>query len=198
MIKSPERRTVLEDMDGVLFDFEGAINTALSVEFPELNLADPASHFYVYKRYTDPRVVEFIQHTKNSQGFFRNLPPLPGAIEQWQTLQEGGYAPRICSAPLSENPYCEHEKREVIDHYFGSRAVDAAFIGKNKQPIDGICLIDDRPKMENGSTWQRVIFTHPYNAHEQGPRINGWHDPTLHQTLAYCAARYDSLVSTGN
>lgn len=41
----PERRIVNIDMDSVLFDFEGATTDALKQEFPEMELADPASHF---------------------------------------------------------------------------------------------------------------------------------------------------------
>lgn len=196
MSETIHNRTVLTDMDGVLFDFEGSINNALRLEFPRIGIANPSLHFYVYKRYSDPKVVEFIKDTQNSQGFFRDLQPLPGAIKRWREMKERGYTPRICTAPLSENPYCVEEKKESIDHYFGAKAVDLAFIGKDKQQEDGICLIDDRPGLEDGRVWKRVVFNQPYNMHENDLRLNGWQDPNLFSILASCAERYDSL--TGN
>lgn len=199
--KYPINHTVLEDMDGVLFDFEGAVDAALALEFPNLERADPRSHFYVYARYEaqNPEVADFIKSTQNSQGFFRSLDPLPGAIDQWRALIEAGYTPRICSAPLTDNPHCITEKLEMIDYYFGPHAADAAFIGKNKQDEDGICLIDDRPAIKDGRYWQRVAYTQPYNTHESDClRIDGWNDPTLLQILAICAERYDKLMSSGN
>lgn len=189
----PENTIVNLDMDGVLFNFVGAIDRKLQQEFPSMELADPASHFYVFKRYSDPAVVQFIKDTQNSQGFFANLEMIDGALAAWQTMQELGYHPRINSAPLTDNPYCIQEKLSVVDRYFGAQAADEAFVGKDKASEPGIALIDDRPGLQDGKTWKRVVFSQPYNRADSDLRLENWADPALPQILAYCAARYDSL-----
>lgn len=194
--KSPESRLVNYDLDGVIFDFEGAINTALKGEFPDIELADPRTHFYVFKHYQNPEVVDFIKDTQNSKGFFANLTLIEGALEAWQNAQELGFYNRVCSAPLTDNPWCTEEKLEAIDRHFGHKAADEAFIGKDKAGEPGIALIDDKPGLTDGLTWKRIIFSQPYNIMDEGYRIDGWHDPTLPAILANCAARYHRISSS--
>ncbi len=191
MTKSIEARTVLIDLDSTLVDFEGPIRRALAER--GIAYADPSLDFYADKRYDDPEVVALIKSVQNSQGFFRNLEPLHGAVEIWAHLQENGFHPRICSKPLRSNPWCVEEKLAAVDHYFGPHAADDAYIGRDKESEAGIALIDDRPELTDGMYWRRVIYTQPWNAHEEGLRIESWSDPQLLPILAQCADRYDSL-----
>lgn len=191
MATSIESRTVLIDMDNTLFGFDASITAQLTER--AIALADPALDFYIARRYQDPSVVELIQSLQNSQGFFRNLQPLPGALEAWQHIADEGYRPRICSKPLSDNKWCREEKLETVEHYFGAEAAAEAYMGDDKESEPGIALVDDRPGLADGNYWQRVIYTQPWNAHEQGTRLESWSDPNLFTILANCAARYDRL-----
>ena len=192
----PKNKLVNFDLDGVIFNFDSAINAVLEREFPGMELADPASHFYVFQRYSDPQVIECIKDTQNSKGFFANLKLIDGALEAWQQTQELGYYNRVCSAPLTDNPWCVLEKLEAIDAYFGPKAADEAYIGNNKAGEPGIALIDDKPGLHDGRTWKRIVFTQPYNTMDNDLRLQDWHDPTLPHALAYCAARYDLLTTS--
>ena len=167
---STESHIVLIDMDSTLFDFEAPINRALAN--CGIALADPTSHFYIAERYQDQAVIELIHSTQNDQGFFLDLSPIPGAIKSWNELRELGYHPRICSKPLRANPYCVEEKLAAIDYYFGPEAADTAYIGRDKESEKGIALIDDRPGLTDGTYWKRIIYTQPWNQHENGLRIN--------------------------
>lgn len=191
MSRSIESRTVLIDMDSTLFDFDGKIKLELAAR--GIAYADPSLDFYIAKRYTDPEVIDFIHSVQNAEGFFQNLEPLPEAIEKWYQMQEMGYHPRICSKPLRANPYCTTEKLAAVEHYFGLEAAAEAYIGGDKESEPGIALFDDRPGLGNGKTWQRVIFSQPWNQHESGMRLESWQDPRLPSILAQCAGRYDRL-----
>lgn len=191
MIRGHEHRIVNIDMDSTIFDFE----YPLKLELARLGIAyaDPTLDFYISKRYDDPEIVTMLESIHNSEGFFLSLPPIEGAIEAWHTIQELGFYPRINSKPLRSNPHCREEKLASIDYYFGPTAADEAYIGSDKESEPGIALIDDRPGLHDGKTWKRVIFTQPWNAHEQDWRLESWHDSELPNLLAACAARYDRL-----
>lgn len=193
MIRGSEHRVVNVDMDSTLFDFEHPIKKELA----RLGIAyaDPTLDFYISKRYSDPEIVELIESIHNAEGFFLSLPPIEGSIEAWHTMVELGYHPRINSKPLRSNSYCREEKLASIDYYLGPTTADEAYLGGNKEAEPGIALFDDRPGMGDGKTWKRIIYTQPWNAHEEDWRIESWQDPTLPVLLAACAARYDRLFA---
>ncbi|MFZ1258746.1 MAG: hypothetical protein WAQ25_04735 [Candidatus Saccharimonas sp.] len=184
-------RIVNLDMDSTFFEFEHPIKLALAER--GIAYADPTTDFYIAKRYQDPEVVEMIEGIQHAKGFFQNLPLIDGAKDAWYEMIERGYSPRFCSKPLQKNPYCLEEKRAAIDFHFGAKAVDEAYIGRDKESEPGIALIDDRPGLGNGHTWQRIIYTQPWNQHESGLRLQSWRDPNLFPILAQCAAHYDRL-----
>lgn len=185
-------RIVNIDMDSTSFEFEHPIKLALAER--GIAYADPTTNFYIARRYQDPEVTKMIEDIQNSRGFFRNLPLIGGFEDAWYEMIEQGYSPRFCSKPLSSNPYCREEKLEAIDFHFGPKVADQAYIGRYKEKEPGIALLDDRPGMGNGLTWQRIIYTRPWNQHESGLRLESWHDPKLFPILAQCAERYDQLV----
>lgn len=193
MIRGNEHRIVNVDMDSTLFDFEHPIKQELA----RLGIAyaDPTLDFYISKRYSDPAIVALIESVHNSEGFFLNLPPIAGSIEAWHAMEELGYHPRINSKPLSSNPYCREEKLASIDYHLGPVAADEAYLGSNKEEEPGIALFDDRPGMSDGKTWKRIIYTQPWNAHEDDWRLKSWQDPALPELLAACAERYDRLFA---
>lgn len=176
-----KRPIVLVDMDGVLADFDGAINVFLKENYPDIPVV-PHKSFYFHEDYPDSAHQAIITQFQASQYFFLNLPVLPGAIEGWQRIIDLGYEPRICSSPLSRNEWCGAEKLDWVEQHLGSYARETAIITSDKDLAEGIALIDDRPIIKNAdqATWKHVVFHQPYNEHIDTPlRLRDWYDENL-------------------
>jgi 5'(3')-deoxyribonucleotidase len=136
------------DMDGVLCDFMGA-----------------------YRKYKDTH--EFPQ---SKIGIFKDLDPLPGAIESFKLLFYL-YDVWILTRPSFRNLHCYTEKAEWVKNHLGQEALEKMIISGDKSLLKGDILIDDtnnanQDKFEglwirfgdNGSKdWPSVIrFVHDY------------------------------------
>lgn len=191
---NPEALTVLVDMDGVLADFDLEIANRLAARHPHIPLAVSRTNFYVSEDY--PEHAKLIKAMSDEEGFFASLPLVDGALNGWQQIIDCGYRPRICSSPISTNPYSKAEKLGWLEEHFvpvfGSWVVDQAIITKHKEEYDGIALIDDRPEVRNAdmATWQHIIFDRPYNQHSRQPRLYGWGDGNLLQLLGAAEVRF--------
>ena len=181
-----ENPIVLVDMDGVLADFDGATQAHLeSLEIP----IRERNNFYYRDDYPEADYADVINKLHASQNFFRNLPPVDGAIEGWDKIKDLGYEPRICSSPLHTNEWCKEEKLKWIEEHLGREAAKSAIIDSKKELYDGIALIDDRPEVKtSGETaWRHVVFDAPYNKESKSTiRLSGWDDPGLPAVLRYC------------
>lgn len=182
------RPIVLIDMDGVLADFDGATHAHLQT--PEVNIPlQPRQNFYFRDDYIDTAHVDVINKLHASEHFFRNLPPIEGALEGWNQIQDLGYHPRICSSPLHTNEWCKDEKLEWIKQHLGEAAMQDAIIDSKKELYEGIALIDDRPHIKNGdqAAWRHIVFDAPYNQQSSAElRLHGWQDTSLPELLAQC------------
>lgn len=194
MAEHPEdtgKLVVLFDMDGNMFDFDKRVEA----ELEEAGIPVPVrSDFYMTKRLTDPSHIELVTALQQSKGFFESLEPIPGAIDAWHFVESLGFHPRICSAPISRNPWSIREKLTTIEKHLGPRAADEAYIGKNKAECSGIVLIDDRPEIANAldADWLHAHYTQEYNSHVQTEyRIDDWTDlDRLATLLARATERY--------
>jgi 5'-nucleotidase len=107
------------DMDDVLCDFSNAFKRAIA---NNSSIAFPQSQY----------------------GFYRNLKPLPDAIETAQLLyQSSQYTPYILTAPSIKNPFSYTEKRVWVEEYLGILFVERLIICSNKGLLKGDILIDD-------------------------------------------------------
>ncbi|OYX42385.1 hypothetical protein B7Y94_03655 [Candidatus Saccharibacteria bacterium 32-49-12] len=193
-----ERPIVLVDMDGVLADFDGATETFLRDSHPHIPIME-RKNFYFRDDYPDPEHEAIISKLHSSQGFFLNLPPIKGALEGLDKVEELGYEARICSSPLSKNLWCVQEKREWLRVHRGRLMAERAIIDSSKENYDGIALVDDRPVVQNAdiASWSHVVFDQPYNRHVDADlRIQGWDDPNLEYVLTECLARYRRRSAT--
>lgn len=191
-----ERPIVLVDMDDVLADFDGALEQQFKAADPSYVPLDRSLGYWLQDRTDDPAIHATYWNLKHEQGFFRNLPVIPGAVEGWQQIHDLGYQPRICTAPLLTNLYCAAEKLEWIDAHLGPKAADQAILDEEKWRYDAITLIDDRPDINGAdrASWIHTVFDHPYNRSlDTSFRLEGWHDTQLPQLLARCAQLYDRL-----
>ncbi len=198
MAEHPEdagKPVVLFDMDGNFFDFDARVEQHLEESGVAIS---ERTVFYVTDRLRDPDHMQLARDLQRSKGFFASLQPIDGAIEAWQFIDSLGFYPRICSAPISSNPWSIPEKLATVEKYFGQRAADEAFIGKNKSLCSGIILFDDRPEVAGATDadWVHAHYTQGYNRHIANEyRIHDWRDlGHLEKVLARAAAHHHAFT----
>jgi 5'-nucleotidase len=174
-------RVVLVDMDGVLADFDRAVYEALWLECPDIQLPTTSHRI----RLQNPKYDAEIRAVTSAPGFFRDLPPIDGALKGWERLVDLGYHPRICSSPLVSHQACELEKRAWLTEHLGSDVAAEAHIVANKCECPGLALIDDIPELTCGpAPWPHIVFDQAYNRSASSPhRLRGWRDPALEALL---------------
>ncbi|XP_005102319.1 5'(3')-deoxyribonucleotidase, cytosolic type isoform X2 [Aplysia californica] len=121
---SERKLLVLVDMDQVLCDFE----MRLLQEFQSRHPNDPfipleeRRTFYARDQYAKIRadLADNIRDIYNSEGFFRDLPEIPGACDAMKELKEmEGVDVFICSSPLTSYEFCLKEK-VLLENLYGS------------------------------------------------------------------------------
>ena len=118
-------------------------------------------------------------------GFYRQLPPMPGAQAVLAQLARQGYALTVCTSP---GPSLA-ERQGWLDEHFGPALAASMLALADKTLADGDWLIDDNPHPYGAQPprWRHVLFDQPYNRHLPGPRVSWLNWPThwpLIQTLA--------------
>lgn len=85
-----------------------------------------------------------IKYPQSQLDFFRNLEPIPFAVETFMALSND---PRfwvgIATAPSEENPLSYMEKRIWVEQKLGKRYVNRLYLTPEKHRIIGDVLIDD-------------------------------------------------------
>ena len=109
---------LLFDLDGVLADFD-----TRHAQFQELGIKGS-------KMWTHPEL-------------YKDLDPIPGAIEAWHALQEK-YDCYILSTPPWSSPTAWSEKRVWVEKYLGKSSKKKLILCHNKGLVAGKYLIDDR------------------------------------------------------
>lgn len=174
---------ILVDMDGVLADFDLHACAELERIHPEVVQVplEERREFYLKDDYPDDR--DKIIAITSKQGFFANLTMIPGAYAGMLKLVGLGHDVRICTAPLTENDYCVHEKYHWVRKNmpaFQSKLI----ITKDKTLVRGDILIDDKPEITGAMNplWLHVVYDQPYNRHVDGRPRMSWHN--THELLA--------------
>ena len=79
----------------------------------------------------------------NHVNAFKDLTPLPGAIDSWHALQEK-YDTYILSTAMWSNVHAWTDKRVWVQKYLGKSANKKLILSHNKGLLKGDYLIDDR------------------------------------------------------
>ena len=170
---------ILIDQDGVLADFERGFHAVWKATGHEPLPLHERQTFYVRDDYP-VHLRQEVEAVYLSPGFFRELPPIEGAIDALSELLESGHNVRICTSPLNKYRHCLPEKYEWIEQHLGSDFVSRIIVTKDKTLIHGDVLIDDNPKVSGlrMAPWKHIIFDQPYNRHVDGPRMTwkNWRD----------------------
>lgn len=112
-------KVIYIDMDDTLCDFSGAFKKAIA--------SNPTTAY-----------------PQSQLDFFRNLEPLPKAIETVNKLiGSPNYDVYILTAPSIKNPLCYMEKRIWVEQHFSLDFVNKLIISPNKALFKGDYLIDD-------------------------------------------------------
>jgi len=184
---------VLVDQDGVVADFERALFGAFRAEHGSARSIDLADRrtFYAREQYAKQFGSEWgraVRAITSSEGFYRNLPVIPGAPRALREMLEVGHDVFLCTSPLTGSPWCVPEKLAWVEEHLGKDHLgkpwlDRVIIVKDKTLVGDrlrrCILVDDRPAitgMVNPPPWKHVLFDAPYNRGQPGPRLSSWAD----------------------
>jgi len=133
------------DMDGVLVGFHSSLLETYNQRFdPKLSYIDLDGDFETL----GSEVANRLKSIFNEKGFFKELQPLPNAINIATRLTDL-YSVVICTAPARDldglvNPFSAAEKYEWIRHYLPTYT-NSAFITMSKYLVAVDMLVDDYP-----------------------------------------------------
>lgn len=169
---------ILVDQDGVLADFDQGFYTqwqsTMGDRYPG-RLPSERRTFYLREDYPQELRHE-VEQIYTAPGFFRDLPPVIGAIEAMNTMLELGHDVRICTAPINAYRHCVTEKFEWVEKNLGMDFVHRMILTKDKTLVAGKFLIDDKPDITGSLSpqWLHLLFERPYNKNVEAtrPRIN--------------------------
>jgi 5'(3')-deoxyribonucleotidase len=108
---------------------------------------------------------EGYEYPQSKEGFFRDLDPLPGAIEAYKYL-DNKYDVWILTRPSFLNIGCYTEKAEWVLNHLGLKVQQKTILCGNKSLVKGDFLVDDHHKdgqPEFEGIWIQ-IWKHPFSS----------------------------------
>jgi 5'-nucleotidase len=164
-------------MDGVVAHWEEGLVSALRLKHPEITPVslEARKHFKASEDYPEEHR-ERVLNLVREPGFYRELPPIPGALEALEEMATLGLDIIFLTAPMSDHPTCSQEKVAWVERHLGRPWVNRLFIAKDKTRVRATYLVDDRPEVTGlmRPTWEHLLFTAPYNQNVQGKRRFTW------------------------
>ena len=173
------------DMDGVLCDWDHGLDSRTAL-VPELHdyPRQPERGWNSFSE-TEERHKKHVHEILHHPDFYRDLEPIPGAIEAAKQIRADGHDVIFVSSPWESNPMGYQAKADWLMEHLGGWARKNLFLGADKTLVICDVLVDDKPEIKgrlldpstsSRPAWQRVFFTQPYNEGLPGPRIENWTD----------------------
>lgn len=170
------KETLLVDMDGTIADYEQGFLERWRKLYPGEIWIPPEQRatFYLEEQYP-ARLSKQVRAISRMEGFYRNLPTIPGGIDALVALSEI-YDVRICTSPHTDYEHCVLEKYQWIDEHLGREWVRKIILTKDKTFVSGKYLIDDKPVITGLQTpvWEQIIYDQPYNRHRTDLKRITW------------------------
>ena len=159
------------DMDGVLADvYSQFLKMHLEEHGKELTWADVEG---VSEREAIPDIMKYV----NSEGFFRNVPLMPGCQKYVNLLNEK-YELYIVSAAM-EFPLSLAEKQLWLNEHFPYITWKQIVFCGSKEIISADIMIDDHFKNLDYFKGDTLLFTQPHNKFSdvgKHKRVNTWQE----------------------
>jgi 5'-nucleotidase len=183
--------TILLDMDGVLVDWDAGFRREWERYGHDPSKIDRAKS-YSMEDCVSPELRSAAIAVMSQPGFFRDLPPMEGAVKAVEEMIERGFSVQICTSPLPCNPTCPQDKIEWVRKHLGHiqfrqpgdskqrlNAQDVIVMTRDKTFVMGDVLIDDKPVIRGcmRPTWTHIVFGAPYNELKPGDereRLSDW------------------------
>lgn len=131
---------IILDMDSIMADIETPWLAECNRRFGDnLTVAD----IHTWDLHTLSKGGKRVYEILGEEGFFRNLKPIPGAVEAAQELVRRGHELHVVTA--CEFPFAAKEKVEWFHetlHFLGKRRL---WIGHEKHMLRADAIIDDGP-----------------------------------------------------
>lgn len=167
-------KIILIDQDGVLANYDTRLLEIVAEEIPGFMPLphEHHTHFEIAKNYP-AELWPLFEEITHRPGFYRSLPPIPGAIEALRDLLARGYDVRICTAPKKRSRYCAQEKIEWVREHLGQEFAERTIITRDKTLVHGDILVDDKPEVTGVRTpsWEHILHDRPYNRHVAKQRM---------------------------
>jgi 5'-nucleotidase len=169
--------TLLIDLDGTVFDFAGAFDAKLLELDPNHPIVPVHERLDYDYFYADGPAGETVRAAMNAPGLFRNLEPIPGAVEAIRAMDGAGFNVFLCTTPYPTNATCASEKYASVEALLGPAWIHRTILTYDKTLVRGAVLIDDKPLIAGSAepSWRHLLFDQPYNRYvTQAPRLTGW------------------------
>ena len=159
------RYTLLLDQDGPLADFDRALFDATPPEDLDFGDLSDQRHRYMTDHGVSSAARRRMRTLIETDGFYRNLPVNPGAVDGVNMLLDSGlFDIWVCTKPLDDNLNCLSEKAHWLNEHF-PQLNGQIITARDKTMVRGDVLIDDAPKLPGRMFpgWATAIFPTPWN-----------------------------------
>jgi 5'(3')-deoxyribonucleotidase len=127
---------------------------------------DMLGTYSVEEPYKDKLSVDEIFLPFNTEGFWEDLPPFPGAVDFVRSLVENDFDVYIATIPAL-GPVCHYEKESWIMNHLPFIGRERLIFCHHKQLLRGEALLDDNPKYLAKFKGKRLLFDKPWNQDDQ-------------------------------
>lgn len=155
MKHDPDKKILLLDMDGILADTNSYLLECINKKYKRsYTTADLDRLFGDHECLTEELTRPMVTAIFNEGHFFRELPPIPGAVEAVTKLRKL-YNIYILTSPWVPNPNCMQDKNEWLAHYLPGLERTCSQTSQ-KFLVYGDIFVDD--KMKNLRLWKEFWY----------------------------------------